>query len=173
MKLNIGCGKNILKGFINVDRFPQDSGVRKVDLEKPLPFKDNSFSFIKAYHILEHIIKYEELLTELWRVCKPNAIIDIEVPHFSSSSAFCSTHVRFFRCYEFESEGAKRIPSKTPYNFESFDYQLLFCKGINPLNYLGRIFNISQGMRLIFDGTFVHNIFLADTVRYKLKAIKK
>ena len=55
-KLNLGCGKKILKGYINLDcvKFP---GVDKVhNLNKyPWPFKDNEFDEIYCDNILEHL----------------------------------------------------------------------------------------------------------------------
>ncbi|HPC10341.1 MAG TPA: class I SAM-dependent methyltransferase, partial [archaeon] len=67
MKLNIGCGKKILKGYINLDvvKLP---GVDIVhDLNKyPWPFKDNYFDEIYADNVLEHLDDIIKPIEEIW-----------------------------------------------------------------------------------------------------------
>ena len=101
-KLNIGCGKNIKEGWINLDGL-QLPGVDVVyDLEKSLPFEDNYFEEIEASHILEHINNLIDLMEELHRVCKNGAIINVTCPYFASVSAFSDiTHKRFFTLKSF------------------------------------------------------------------------
>lgn len=85
MKLNIGSGYKRYAGFVNVDSDKHcnpDIHINLDDENLVLPFEDNSVEEIKAYHILEHIGNgYLRLLQELYRVCKPDAILDIKVPH--------------------------------------------------------------------------------------------
>lgn len=96
-KLNIGSGKDIRKGWTNLDVI-QLPGVDVVhDLEKPLPFENDTFDEVYASHILEHITNFIGLIEELCRVCKKGAIINIKCPYFASAGAFTDpTHVRFF-----------------------------------------------------------------------------
>jgi ubiquinone/menaquinone biosynthesis C-methylase UbiE len=74
---------------VNLDAF-SGSGVNVVqDLAKmPLPFRDNSFDFIIANHVMEHIPKWWDCFQELARVVKPGGTIEIWVPPVSSDSAF-------------------------------------------------------------------------------------
>ena len=53
MKINLGCGRNIMKGYVNVDKIKL-RGVDVVhDLDKfPYPFKENSVDEIYARYIL-------------------------------------------------------------------------------------------------------------------------
>lgn len=44
----------------------------KIDLEKPLPFKDNEFDHILCFSLLEHIFNHEGLIEESYRVLKKN-----------------------------------------------------------------------------------------------------
>ncbi|MBL4588320.1 methyltransferase domain-containing protein [Candidatus Babeliales bacterium] len=52
-----------------------------LDIEKKLPFEDQSFETIIAFDILEHIDSVDNLLDELFRVLKPGGIILGSVPH--------------------------------------------------------------------------------------------
>lgn len=84
MKLNLGCGYNHFKGFINVDKDPNCNPDILWDIEqKPWPFEDNSIDHIQAYHVVEHLGDpgFFNFMQEMYRVCKPGASIDIVVPH--------------------------------------------------------------------------------------------
>lgn len=85
MKLNIGAGYKRYPDFLNVDSDPNckpDYHVNLDDKNLVLPFDDNAVEYVIAHHILEHIGEgYFKLLQELYRVCKPGAIIDVRVPH--------------------------------------------------------------------------------------------
>jgi len=79
--LDIGCRKKILKGFLpegisyqGVD-FLDDKEIVGYDLEKGIPFEDNSFDIVFALDILEHVDNIEFLLKEILRVARKEAII--------------------------------------------------------------------------------------------------
>lgn len=84
-KLNIGAGYKRYDGYINLDgdvNCKPDIIINLDDTNLSLPFEENSVDSVKAHHILEHIGSgYFKLLQEIYRVCKPGAIIDIVVPH--------------------------------------------------------------------------------------------
>jgi SAM-dependent methyltransferase len=83
-KLNLGCGRNKKEGFVNVDWDKLNSPDIVVDLnEYPYPFEDNSFDYIEAFHILEHLNKPFKTMGELRRILKKDGIVKIKVPHFS------------------------------------------------------------------------------------------
>lgn len=84
LKLNLGCGNNMMPGCINVDRF--GSPDLRLDLETfPWPWPDSSVSEIHMTHVLEHLGEstrtYFALIQELYRVCQDGACIHITVPH--------------------------------------------------------------------------------------------
>lgn len=86
MKLNLGCGFNKLEGHVNVDKEAACHPDQVMDMEKlPWPFQDDTFTDVMAYHSLEHVGQTPEvwigILKELWRVCKPGALVRIAVPH--------------------------------------------------------------------------------------------
>ncbi|MEM4245321.1 MAG: methyltransferase domain-containing protein [Candidatus Nanoarchaeia archaeon] len=99
-KLNIGCGKKIMPGFINLDMC-KGEGVDVVhNLNKfPYPFKDNTFKYINAEQVLEHLDNLPRTMEEIHRISKPEAIVHIGVPYFRSESAFVDPTHRIFFTY--------------------------------------------------------------------------
>ena len=100
MKLNLGSGNKILDGYVNVDKFDLYDIDIKHDLERfPYPFDDNSVEEIILAHVLEHLGQAPEgfinIIKEIYRICKNQALINIIVPH-PRHEAFVSdpTHVR-------------------------------------------------------------------------------
>lgn len=83
MKIDLGCGYKKAEGFVRVDYDTLTNPDFVVDLEhEPLPFEDNSVSEVRAWHILEHLGDgFFNVMKEIYRVCEPGAIVDIQVPH--------------------------------------------------------------------------------------------
>ena len=97
MKINLGSGLKRYDGFLNVDMDPLVEPDYLVDIRQAkLPFDDNSIEEIKAHHILEHIGEpFIPLMKELYRICKPGAILDILAPHHQHENYYGDpTHVR-------------------------------------------------------------------------------
>ena len=86
MKLNLGCGTNRLEGYVNVDREAACRPDAVVDLEQvPWPYADSSAEAVVMNHVLEHLgadtATFLSIVKELYRVCKPDATVRINVPH--------------------------------------------------------------------------------------------
>ncbi len=83
-KLNLGCGQDIRKGWVNLD-IVKHEGVDVVhDLNQlPLPFSDESFDFIGCYDILEHV-EWIPLMGEIHRILRKGGKVEIRVPHFTA-----------------------------------------------------------------------------------------
>ncbi|MFY9315824.1 MAG: methyltransferase domain-containing protein [Burkholderiales bacterium] len=100
MKLNLGCGQNRMAGFVNVDREAAVAPDLVMDLEKfPWPLEDDSVEEVVAYHVLEHVgaqaAVFVGIMKELYRVCRPGALVRIAVPHPRHDNFFDDpTHVR-------------------------------------------------------------------------------
>ena len=98
IKLNLGCGSKIDKDYVNVDKYG-DPDIRW-DLEEfPWPWEDNTASEVMLNHVLEHLGQdpnvFIQIIKELYRVCKHEAIIKVRVPHPRHNSFLSDpTHVR-------------------------------------------------------------------------------
>jgi SAM-dependent methyltransferase len=86
VKIDIGCGRMKQDGFIGIDNSPYSMADYIIDLNKdPLPFEDNTVDYVYSSHCLEHLSNLENVLSEIYRVCKPNAQIFITVPYYNTS----------------------------------------------------------------------------------------
>ena len=86
MRLNLGCGDKILDGWVNVDKYNTFKVDIVHDLESiPYPFEDDSVDEILLSHVLEHLGQnpntFNDIIKELYRICKNNCVINISVPH--------------------------------------------------------------------------------------------
>jgi SAM-dependent methyltransferase len=97
VRLNLGCGRDVRPGWVNVDATPGDGVDVVFDLDSgvPLPFDDCSVSEVYGSHVLEHLHRPLPLMQELWRVARPGATARFRVPYGSSDAADEDpTHVR-------------------------------------------------------------------------------
>lgn len=85
IKLNVGCGTDYKKGWINIDN-NSDDNIEKLDLNwdlrNPLPFDDNSIDFIFNEHFFEHLTVEEAqpIMKDFERVLKPGGAMRIAMP---------------------------------------------------------------------------------------------
>ncbi len=110
-KINLGCGRDILPGWINLDKMKL-SGVDTIaDLDDcqttPLPFDNDEIDEFLASHVIEHLHNPLAFMEEIHRIAKPNAKAVFRVPYGSSDDAFEDpTHVRqyFLKSFGFFSQ---------------------------------------------------------------------
>lgn len=127
IKIDLGCGPKPKNGYYSLDIL-EISGVDIIaDMNQPFDLiPDNSCSHIFSNHSLEHIMNLNTLMSEIYRISKPDAVIEIVVPHFSNVFAYSDpTHVRFFGIYSFyyyvtrsKQPGKRKVPDfYTDYKF--------------------------------------------------------
>jgi SAM-dependent methyltransferase len=88
-KLHLGCGQNYYKGWINLDRNPDNFSDLMHDLEVyPWPFEDNTFDEIWADQLLEHLSDVPKAVREVHRILKPGGVFSGQVPYCGSVWAF-------------------------------------------------------------------------------------
>ena len=175
-KLNVGCGRDVRKDWTNLD-FIKERGIDVIhNLEIfPYPFKDNTFEYIRASQIIEHLNDPQKFIKELWRIAKPGAKILIGTVHFSASTVWGDiTHKR---PYQSDSLDWCNIKYKNINNFslvnknkEFFHVksEIHFKYFFKPLKY---IVNVNRYTQLIYERWF-SGIFRADGQSYDLIVIK-
>ena len=102
LRIDLGCGIWKPEGFIGVDIYPAVNVDVVANLNRRFPFSDNSADVIRAHDVVEHLDNRIHTMNELWRVSKPNALIDIRVPSTDGRGAFQDpTHVSFWNINSF------------------------------------------------------------------------
>lgn len=144
--LNLGCGADVRRGFINVDLVSLPGVDLVFNLNSfPWPFANNQFLEIVANHFLEHVDNILDTLGEIWRVGRPGAVIKIRVPYFVSFLAFKDlTHKHRFTYDAFDNWDVRHDTSgryvthlNYPMRFRILKRRLLlFSKIKGPLYYL-------------------------------------
>lgn len=86
IKINLGCGSDYREGWVNVDALEYFQPDLVHDLTSPLPFPDQSVTYILAQDILEHFTKEDLpiLLKEIGRLVQKNGQVEIRVPSVSA-----------------------------------------------------------------------------------------
>lgn len=170
-KLNLGCGKDIKKGFVNIDSVKLP-GVEIVhDLDKyPWPFKDNEFGLVFCSHVLEHLSSITRPMEEIWRITKPKGRIVIEVPIFPSiNAAVDPTHKQFYTYLTFNyfrPEDNLNYYSKARFNIVK--RKIVFSK-LTP--FLTTFFNVSEKMQKFYT-IFLSFLIPASVLRVELEVVK-
>jgi predicted SAM-dependent methyltransferase len=173
MKLNLGCGRDVRSGYLNLD-LVYLPGVNVVcDLNRSwLPFKENSFDLVYVRHVLEHLEAFPSIIEDILRILKPGGILRVEAPHCSSPTAYSDpTHRRFFAYNTF-----RYFTEDYVFNFysnarvEVIRIQLIFATGrLKYLNWLiNPIVNMAPNM---YERIFMWR-FPVEAVEYTLRAIK-
>lgn len=79
--LNLGCGEDYREGWHNVDADPLVDPDEILDLDDyPWPFENESFKFVLASHVFEHLENIEQALTETARILKPGGRLEVRYP---------------------------------------------------------------------------------------------
>lgn len=103
LKLNLACGSDIKKDFININDWNRDNNIDLIcDLTKEFPFNNESVDYIYCSHFLEHLNWFDgrELLVNCFRVLKRDGILRIVIPDFKKSfKKYIDGDREFFKPY--------------------------------------------------------------------------
>ena len=159
IKLNLGCGEDYKKDYLNVDIFSNKADV-KLNLEKiPYPFKENLFKVILMKRVLEHLSNPKQVLEEVYRISKPNARIHIRVPHFSS--IHCWGDIEHKRGYSIRTFKHKNLSKK----FEVINQKIEISRSKIFVSFLARKFPV------VYEKYFAY-IFTANDLIVELRVKK-
>jgi hypothetical protein len=102
VRLNLGCGRDVREGWVNVD-LNEAEGVVPADLNRPtwyhelsgiLP-RDELVEHSDAFHVIEHLTNPLGFMQGLWAITKPGGTVQVNCPYGTSYDAFEDpTHVR-------------------------------------------------------------------------------
>ncbi len=85
---NLACGHRWHPAWLNFDRFPASPQVKRADLRRRIPLRNNVASAVYHSHLLEHFTPAlaRPFLGECLRVLKPGGILRIVVPDLEQSA---------------------------------------------------------------------------------------
>lgn len=131
--LNVGCGQTRLENSVGVDFDPRSQADVIHDLEVyPWPFASASFERIRCWHVLEHLHNPQKAIHEIHRLARPQAIVEIATPHYSSPDSWGDmTHYMHFSLKTFEP--FYRGHEDQPAPFALVSQRLTFGKGLPSL----------------------------------------
>lgn len=106
LKLNIGCGRDIKKGFLNIDQYQRENKLDLIlDVTKGLPFKNESCSYIYAEQFVEHLNWLDGLnfLKECHRCLEKGGTLRLVLPDYRKIfNAYVGNDKEFFEIYKHE-----------------------------------------------------------------------
>ncbi len=174
MKLHLGCGNDYKKGYVNCDISKEVNPDKVVNLEKKLPFKDNSVSGVVANHVLEHVHNFIPLMHELHRICKKDALIRIKTPFYAAWGQFNDpTHVRFFTPFTFGYFKVNNYSHEVSVDKDMFESEMVRINyGIGASGVLNWFMNPLINLNHAFYCRFLAWIFPASEMRYVLRVLK-
>jgi SAM-dependent methyltransferase len=101
-RLDVGCGPCKIPNAIGIDyrAFPGVDVVFDLDSKEPWPFPDDTFAYVHACHVIEHVHDTLRFFAEAHRVARHGAILHLETPHYSSRDSWIDpTHVKHFSLF--------------------------------------------------------------------------
>jgi SAM-dependent methyltransferase len=180
MRLNLGCGADYRKGWVNADFNKEVKADVYCDLTKKLPFKDNEFRYILMDNVLEHIPtdSFFKFTEELHRILSPGGIVEIYVPHYSGMYAFKHLgHYRYFGVGSMDLFRPEPIFNGERYSkarFKLIDEKLMFFHhNLDSMKFLSKLpinwmFNFGRTWRLLMEKFFFPGF---DEIKYILRKV--
>jgi len=139
----------------------------------PLPLESNTYTEVLCQDILEHL-DYVDLLREIHRVMKKDAVLKIRVPHFTSRNNHIDpTHKSTFSVLTFQFFVKESMHDRSYYfdfHFSKIESRrLTFEKGPFIYNYpIQWFFNLSPRLLNYYEATFLRSLFPAENVEIAL-----
>lgn len=181
-RLNLGCGElDYREGFVNLDNNLLYKADVYWDLDKTpwSVFEDNTFDEILCNEILEHVDDIFPVLDEIYRISKPNAKIEIRVPHWSHYFAWSNfTHKRAFSYISFNPFQEPLETLNYPYNKSKFKikiekkYFTVYAGKKKLLKIVGGIFDWIINFNPLFTERFLCKIIPISHIFFILKILK-
>jgi ubiquinone/menaquinone biosynthesis C-methylase UbiE len=169
-KLNIGCGKKVKPGYINLDNIKLPGVDIVHNLNKyPWPFRKNTFNEVYCDNVLEHLDSIIKPMEEIWRISRGGGKVKIIVPIFPSVWAMIDpTHKQFFTYMTFNyfhPNNALNYYSKA--RFKILKRKIVFNKYLSFMN----LINLSAFIQKVYY-IFFSFLIPASFLHFELETIK-
>tara|TARA_Y100000034_G_scaffold110233_1_gene142206 strand:- start:105 stop:779 length:675 start_codon:yes stop_codon:yes gene_type:complete len=140
-KLNIGCGQDLIPGWLNIGLFTHKkypyglifkklgSDLLKFNLSRKIPIKRNSISYIYASHFIEHLSPQDgiKFINSSYNYLKKGGIIRLTFPDLELwIKNYQKNNLSFFKRYNsfYSNNNKTKGGHKWTYDFESISYLL-------------------------------------------------
>jgi SAM-dependent methyltransferase len=178
--LDLGCGDRKYKEdgarVTGLDKY-NVPGVDVVhDINKPLPFKANSFDKVVSRFVFEQIRpeKLPKLMKEIHRILRPFGVLELELAYYSGWAQWNDPlHVNFFSYYSFdryEKDHRRKYREEYLPKFNIKERKLIFGRGVT--KFLNPIINPFVNAYPRFYSRFLSWILPCVEIRFKLEAAK-
>lgn len=140
-KINLGCGENIKRGWLNLDK-NAGNGIDIVhNLNNfPYPFESNTADFILLDNVLEHLNDPVAVIKECFRILNHAGTLRIKFPHHKNPVAWSDpTHKHAFTVESFkflDLNASEKLYKNNPYGDIRF-YKFAYKYDLSPV---GRYF---------------------------------
>jgi len=97
IRLNLGCGVEIMDGWVNTDlhKLPGVDVAWDLD-DHPWPWDDDAAEVIRAFDVYEHVNDPLGFMGEAWRVLAPNGLLVLHTSYWLNPNSYRDpTHKRF------------------------------------------------------------------------------
>jgi predicted SAM-dependent methyltransferase len=137
MKLNLGCGRDLRTGWVNVDLFQgaappidpakqPDTLLIRHDLRAGIPLEEGSCDLIYSSHFFEHLSFADgrKLMADCYRALRPGGVFRIVLPDFRKCfDAYLRNDADFFRLLDEH----KLLDTFDPQHRTLIDYVNYYC----------------------------------------------
>lgn len=166
MKLNLGCGNKSVPGFTGVDKYHCEAVEIIADIEKRLPFDDETIEEVIMDNVIEHIFDIPKLISEISRICLKGATVTIFTPHFASHASWRDpTHIHHLSYFSMDHLEKSSVSHYMSNGFKVIDRKLSFGGVMGNIGRL--IFKISPRY---YESNWCF-IFRPSTLMFKLQKI--
>ncbi len=104
-------------------------GLNVFDKDKLFEFEENSFDVVTMWHVLEHIHRYNEYLTQIKKILKPGGKLIIAVPNYTSYDA--KHYQKYWAAYDLPIHLWHFSPNSIKLLLSKYDFNLIKKKGMS------------------------------------------
>jgi SAM-dependent methyltransferase len=170
VKLNLGCGNDKRKGYVNCDISNATKPDKVFNLEKKFPFKNNSATEIIALNVIEHLDDPMKFMEECWRVLKNNGKLILGAPHtsntvYAGAMTHKSTGINAYSFEPFKPGNPYNYYTKAKFKVDSIKYHWF--------NFFGRrLIEYFCNKHIFLAEHILAGVIMLETVEVKLTAVK-